>query len=265
MSDAPPDDGAPGAERTAPTDRQPDTASLTVASHRVDTGRDLTAPPTAFERGLYAVAWWLLVGLARAFFRLRVVGREHVPTDRPFILAPVHRSYLDFALVVSAASARRRMRYLGKDTLWKGPLGRLWTALGAIPVHRGSTDRAALNTCIGVVEAGEPLVMFPEGTRQEGPAVHPLFDGPAFVQARTGAPIVPVGIGGSAAAMPKGSKFPRPHRLTIVVGEPIEAPEPGENGRVGRSAVRSQTARLHEAVQALFDEAQQLAGTPNRH
>lgn len=254
----------PHDENPGDASRQPDTASLTVASQRVEITRDLTAPPTATERGLYAVVWWLLVGLARVFFRLRVQGRERIPTDRPFILAPVHRSYLDFALVVACASARRRMRYLGKDTIWKGPLGGLWTALGAIPVHRGSTDRASLNTCIGVIEAGEPLVMFPEGTRQEGPAVHPLFDGPAFVQSRTGAPLVPVGIGGSAAAMPKGSNFPRPRRLTIVVGEPIEAPEPGPNGRVGRSAVRAQTAKLHEAVQELFDEAQDLAGTPNR-
>jgi 1-acyl-sn-glycerol-3-phosphate acyltransferase len=263
MSDAPADPPPEGPSRPSGT-RQPDTSKLTVASQRVSIDRDLTAPPTAFERGLYAVAWWLLVGLARVFFRLRVEGREHVPADRPFILAPVHRSYLDFALVVACCSARRRMRYLGKDTLWKGSLGRLWTALGAIPVHRGSTDRAALATCIGVIEAGEPLVMFPEGTRQEGPDLHPLFDGPAFVQSRTGAPIVPVGIGGSAAAMPKGSKFPRPRRLTIVIGEPIEPADAGPNGRVGRHAVKEQTARLAESVQALFDEAQQLAGTPNR-
>jgi 1-acyl-sn-glycerol-3-phosphate acyltransferase len=263
MSDAPADPPPDDSPRRADT-RQPDTSKLTVASQRVNIDRDLTAPPTAFERALYAVARSLLVGLAKVFFRLRVVGRENVPADRPFILAPVHRSYLDFALVVACCSARRRMRYLGKDTLWRGAAGRLFTALGGIPVHRGSTDRAALAICIGVIKAGEPLVMFPEGTRQEGPDLHPLFDGPAFVQSRTGAPIVPVGIGGSATAMPKGSKFPRPRRLTLVIGEPIESAEAGPNGRVGRHAVKAQTARLAESVQSLFDEAQQLAGTPNR-
>ncbi len=154
------------------------------------------------------------------------------------------------------------MRYLAKDTLWKPGFGRLWDALGGIPVARGTADREALRTCIDVIESGEPLVVFPEGTRQQGPSVAPLFDGPAFVQSRTGAPIVPVGIGGSESVMPKGSKILRPHKVTVVIGEPLTAPIV-QGAKARRSSIKPQTARLSEAIQGLFDRAQELAGTPN--
>lgn len=219
-------------------------------------------PPTAGELRFYRVVRGALVGLCRAWFRVSVTGREHVPAEGPYILAPVHRSNLDFALVL--VCSKRRLRYLAKDSLWKG--GGFWakvfTALGGIPVARGTADREALRTCVEVIEAGEPLVIFPEGTRQSGPEVQELFDGPAFVQSRTGVPIVPVGIGGSEAAMPKGAKFIKPQKVSVVIGpslEPIEADGP----KARRAAIRQRTAELHEVLQGLFDDAQRRAGTPN--
>jgi len=218
------------------------------------------APPTKGELRLYGFIRRLLYGLCRLYFRLEVRGREHLP-EGPFVLSPIHRSNLDFALVSSVV--QRRMRYLAKDTLWKGVWGRLWDALGALPVHRGTPDRDSLKACVAVVKAGEPLVLFPEGTRQHGPTIQECFDGAAFVQARTGVPIVPVGIGGSEGAMPKGSKFPKPRKIVVVIGDPLPAPARAESGVVKRSSVRDQTARLSVQIQALFDEAQSLAGTPN--
>ena len=70
---------------------------------------------------------------------------------------------------------------------------------------RGSADREALRRCVAVLEAGEPLVLFPEGERKSGPTVQPLFDGAVYVALRAGVPIVPVGIGGSERVMPKGA------------------------------------------------------------
>lgn len=234
---------------------------LTVAAQRVPIGADVAAPPTFFRRWLYLVVAGFLVGVSKVFFRMRIEGIDNVPRDEPFILAPVHRSNIDFALIVACGGVRLpRLRYLAKDTLWKGAWGRLWTALGAIPVHRGTPDRVSLAACIDVLEAGEPLVMFPEGTRQSGPVVQELFDGPAYVQARTGAPIVPIGIGGSEAAMPKGTKLIRPHRVVLTVGVPLAPPERNERGRVPRRAVREQTVRLHEELQVLFDAARAAAG-----
>ena len=217
---------------------------------------------TRGELAFYGVVRALLVGLCRLWFRVSTTGRPNVPAEGAFILAPVHRSNLDFALVL--VCTRRRMRYLAKDSLWKG--GGFWakvfTALGGIPVARGTADREALRTCIDVLDAGEPLVMFPEGTRQFGPVVEEIFEGPAFVQSRTGVPIVPVGIGGSEAAMPKGSKAIKPKKVAVVVGEPLAAPE-ADGPKARRAAVHARTAELHEVLQALFDEAQRAAGSPN--
>ena len=219
-------------------------------------------PPGRGERVLYRIAWWGLATFARTWLRAEYSGLEQVPTDRPFILAPVHRSNIDFLL--AAGCTHRRQRFLAKDTLWKPGFGRLWSALGAIPVARGTADREALKACQTVIETGQPLVMFPEGTRQQGPEVQPLFDGTAFLQARTGVPIVPVGIGGSQRAMPKGKKAIRPTKVVIVIGEPMEAPVV-EGAKARRAALREQTATLHRRLQALFDEAQKRAGTPNQH
>ena len=94
---------------------------------------------------------------------------------------------------------------------------------------RGSADREALKRCIATLEGGEPLVLFPEGERKDGPLVHPLFDGAAFVAAKAGVPIIPIGIGGSARVMPRHAKLIHPAKVCVVIGKPIEA-EVGESG-----------------------------------
>ncbi len=217
--------------------------------------------PTRGELLLYRIFRGALLGFGKVWFRLRVEGAENVPESGAFILSPIHRSNIDF--LIALAVTKRRMRYLAKDTLWKPGWAKLFTALGGIPVARGTADRDALRACIEVIERGEPLVMFPEGTRQFGPEVSEFFDGPAFVQSRTGVPIIPAGIGGSAAAMPKGSKFVKPHKVVMVLGEPL-TPSETVGPKARRSAIKAQTATLSERVQELFDEAQRQAGTPNR-
>ena len=108
------------------------------------------------------------------------------------------------------------------------------------------------------------MVLFPEGTRRDGPTLFPFFDGPAYVAARTQVPIVPVGIGGSARSMPRKARFLYPTKIHIIIGEPLPPPEKKASGRVSRRSVAERTAELSEAVQALFDEAQEIAGTPNQ-
>jgi 1-acyl-sn-glycerol-3-phosphate acyltransferase len=210
---------------------------------------------------MYSIVRGAILTGAKLLGRVRVIGGERIPAG-PFVLAPVHRSNVDFALV--SLVTRRRMRYMAKDSIWKSKgLGAFVSFLGGFPVHRGSADREALRTCIEVVDGGEPLVMFPEGTRRTGPVVTDLFDGPAYIAARTHVPIVPVGIGGSEEMMPKGSKLLRPGKLVLVVGEPLPAPPPSEGGRVSRKAVRQLTEDLRVEVQRLFDDAQRRAGHPN--
>jgi 1-acyl-sn-glycerol-3-phosphate acyltransferase len=208
---------------------------------------------------LYRVTWWFLLTLNKGYWRLTIKGKENLPASGPFVLAPVHRSFIDFSLTSSIT--KRRMRYMGKDSLWKISLfGKFISALGAYPVHRGGADREALKRTVEVLEGGEPVVIFPEGTRQTGPKVQNLFEGAAYVASKVGVPIVPVGIGGSEMALRKGKKLPRPVKVTVVVGEPIMPAPPSESGRTSRRAVHELTLQLYDEVQRLFDEAQELAG-----
>jgi 1-acyl-sn-glycerol-3-phosphate acyltransferase len=207
----------------------------------------------------YAVARGAVEIVSRTVWRVEVHGRDHVPRSGPFVLAPVHRSNLD--TLIAGCVVRRRLRFMGKDSLWKYPLaGQLFTSLGGFPVHRGAPDRESLRICEEALRAGEPVVLFPEGTRQSGPVVQPIRDGAVFVAARAGVPIVPVGIGGSEWAMPKGSRGIRPVKIVAVVGAPIPAPPRSESGRVPRRAVAELTLRLHAELQALFDDALGRAG-----
>ena len=210
-------------------------------------------------RAFYAVARAVCVGFCRLWFRMSVEGLEHVPATGPFVLAPVHRSNMDTPIV--SVVTRRRLRYMGKDSLWKRAFPR-WalSALGGFPVTRGSADKEALVRCIAVLKGGEPLVLFPEGERKSGPLVQPLFDGAAFVAAKAAVPIVPVGIGGSERVMPKGSKLIYPRKVHVLVGAPIVIPG-ADQGRVPRAALTEVTTTLHDELQHLFDVAQARAGS----
>lgn len=201
----------------------------------------------AFARGLVEV-------VCRLYWRVEIRGKVNVPASGPFVIAPVHRSNIDTLL--SGCLTHRRIRFMGKDSLWKYRWsGALFSSLGAFPVHRGTPDREALRKCEAALAGGEPVVLFPEGTRQSGPIVQPLFEGAAFVAARAGVPILPVGIGGSEWAMRKGSKRISPVKVVMVVGEPIPAPARSEGSRVSRRAVAEVSQRLHATLQDLFDEA----------
>lgn len=222
-----------------------------------------TGEPTRGTRISYAIVRGFILLVAKLVGRVTIVGAEKVPTDGAYVLAPVHRSNVDFAL--AALVTKRPMRYMGKDSIWKSKaLGRFVSMLGAFPVHRGTADRDALQACTDIVNGGSPLVMFPEGTRRTGPVVEELFDGTTYVAAKTGVPIIPVGIGGSEAMMPKGAKLLRPSKLVLIVGDPVPPPARTAQGRMPRSAVSALTQRLHGDLQELFDEAQRLAGRPNR-
>ncbi len=195
----------------------------------------------------------LTTGTLRILTRMRVEGRENVPKTGGFVLAPVHRSYVDTP--ISAAVTHRRLRYMAKDSMWTNrPFGWLISSVGGFPVSRGTTDIEALKRCFLLLEQGEPIVMFPEGERKSGPVVQTLFEGAAYVAARGNVPILPVGIAGSEQVMPKGAKMIHPRKVHVIVGAPIYAVIP-ENGRAPRSEVKRLTAELHQELQRLLDTA----------
>ena len=92
------------------------------------------------SRITYFVAYWILIPVTRVYTRMTIRGREHIPKSGPFVLAPVHRSYVDTPIAGCVTS--RRMRFMGKDTMWNNhAVGWILSALGAFPVTRGTADR----------------------------------------------------------------------------------------------------------------------------
>jgi 1-acyl-sn-glycerol-3-phosphate acyltransferase len=210
-------------------------------------------------RVLYRVFWVVVYSLVKGITRFRVEGRENLP-DGPFILSAVHRSFLDTPVV--GVITGKRLRFMGKESLWNSrPLGLFLTVMGGFPVERDTIDRTALRAAEDVLSLGEPLVMFPEGTRREGPRLRreDMHDGPAFVAARAGVPIVPVGLGGTVRALPVGAKIPRPRKVVAIIGDPIMPPAK-VRGRVPRQAVRDLTDRLYDELGDLYIEARVLVG-----
>jgi 1-acyl-sn-glycerol-3-phosphate acyltransferase len=200
----------------------------------------------------YRVCAAIVSGLSKVLFRPIVTGAENIPLEGPVIIAPIHRSNVDFALTLFIS--KRKVFFMAKDSLFRVPLlGPLITHLGAFPIHRGSADRESMAHSEAVLRQGHALVLFPEGTRKEGRTIAPLHDGAMFVAARTGAKVVPVGIGGSDRAMPKGAKLPRLSKIRIVVGPALDPP--ASEKRVSRSALSAKSEELRDALQKVYDES----------
>lgn len=157
----------------------------------------------------------------RLRFGFRVEGREHEPPAGPLIIVSNHVSELD-PLVVGCA-LRRPVRFMAKVELFRPPLLRWWiTACGAFPVRRGAPDRQALRTARALLEQGEALVMFPEGTR--GASLHdlrPPEPGAALLALHTRATILPVAIIGTDTILPRGAHRLSRGTIRVRVGPPI--------------------------------------------
>jgi 1-acyl-sn-glycerol-3-phosphate acyltransferase len=194
----------------------------------------------------------LMSGLAQVFFRPSVRGRQNIPATGPVLVAPIHRSNLDFAFTLFIS--RRKVFFMAKDSLFRVPvLGGALIQLGAFPVKRGQADREAMRSAEEVLNAGHALILFPEGTRKFGPDVEPLHDGAMFIAARTHAMVVPVGIAGTDRALPDGAKIPRPVKVRIVVGTALTPPE--QSRRPSRSAIAAKTEELRRALEDTYHES----------
>lgn len=143
------------------------------------------------------------------------------------ILASNHQSFLDPVLVGMAID--HRVHYLARSSLFRPPVfGRLIHALGAHPLQRGQTDSAALRTALKILKRGEPLLLFPEGTRSRDGALGTFRSGASQLAARCEVPIIPVCVEGAYEAWPRSQTLPRPARTAVVYGEAMRAE--GQNG-----------------------------------
>jgi 1-acyl-sn-glycerol-3-phosphate acyltransferase len=209
------------------------------------------------SRRFYRAVRLVLMTVFRPLFRVQIVGAERLPRTGAYIVAPTHRSITDVPF--TSFTTTRTIRFLAKEELMSTGVGKwVFTRLGAVPVERGAADRAALRVLEQVLREGDPVALFPEGTRAEGPRLASLYDGAAYLSVKLGVPIVPIGIGGSEHILPKGSVFPRLHKVAVVVGDPLEPPRIDGGSR--RRAATKLTDELATELQRCFDDALRLAG-----
>ncbi len=146
-------------------------------------------------------------------FNMKTEGRENVPKDTAVIFAANHRTNADPPVV--AACSKGRHCFMAKEELFKNPLfGWLIRNLGAFPVSRGKGDMAVIDTAVERLENGTNLMIFPEGTRSKDGKVHRGHTGAALIAAKSGKPVVPVGIC-------FGEKLSFRTPLTVKYGKPI--------------------------------------------
>ena len=179
----------------------------------------------ALARGVNPLLYWtvraVLLPFFLVYFRLERTGRERIPTSGPVLLAANDRSFLDpFAI---GALTRRPVYYVAKRELFE----RRWQAwvlnsLGAFPIDRGAGDRDAMATARAILERGDCVVIFPEGTRvRTGPLGDP-HRGVGRLALQTGAKVVPVAVMGTEGVR-RGWRV-RPHKVRLRCGRPLSYP-----------------------------------------
>jgi 1-acyl-sn-glycerol-3-phosphate acyltransferase len=179
----------------------------------------------SLQRGVNPLIYWtlraVLVPAFLVYLRMQRVGREHLPRSGPLLLASNHRSFLDPFVI--GTLVRRPVYYMAKRELFE-KRWQAWilNALGAFPVDRGAGDRAAMDTARAILERGDCVVVFPEGTRMRpGPLGDPKR-GIGRLAVETGAPVAPVAVIGSDAVR-RGWRI-RPRKVRLRVGRPLRYP-----------------------------------------
>lgn len=205
--------------------------------------------------GVYDLTRTSTRGLIAGLCRPTVVGLENVPASGGFIVAPNHLSFLDSVLV--QALMPRPVAFFAKAEYFtgtgvKGALMRsFFQGVGSIPVERGQQAASvqALKTLLGMLEAGDGVGIYPEGTRSRDGLLYRGRTGVGWLALTTGAPVVPVGLVGTDRLQPAGSRLIRPQHFTMKIGEPLcfERTGPGHSLPARRQA----TDTIMDAIAAL--------------
>lgn len=217
-------------------------------------------PPGPLARAVGSLLLWLDRALLQGAFRLKVEGREHLPPEGPFVLAPNHTSMLD-PLALGAALDKNRLwrTYWGGwfGIMFRNPLMRAASRVArVVPIdpHHGMLANLAFG--VAALQRGYNLVWFPEGERSPSGQLQPFRPGIGLLLRAQPVPVVPVWIAGTYEVLPRGARWPRLRPITVTFGEPVdprdlEAQGQGEephtriaNGLHGRVAELAQRAPL---------------------
>lgn len=196
--------------------------------------------------GMVRRVLWLFF---RIMFRFQSFGLEHIPREGGCILVANHVSFLDPPLIGGAV--RRPLRFIARNTLLRaGFLQWFFPRIGVITIDRDKGDIAALRKAIQIVQAGNMLCLFPEGTRSPNGELQPAKGGIGFLVSKCAVPVVPVYIQGTYEAWPKGAKRMRPGKIRLFFGSPILPEDIRRIGR-GREAYEQIAALTMERIGAL--------------
>ncbi|PRQ11135.1 1-acyl-sn-glycerol-3-phosphate acyltransferase [Corynebacterium sp. 13CS0277] len=206
----------------------------------------------------------LLGPVLRVYNRPEITGAANIPATGPAILASNHQSVMDSFFLPLLCP--RQITFLAKKEYFTGTgvVGGLqrwfFTSVGQVPVDRSDAGAAqdAMNAGVKVIEAGDLLGIYPEGTRSPDGRIYKAKTGMARIALRTGAPVVPVAMFGTRQANPIGSWVLRPAKVRVAVGAPIDPVAYVEAQGLARDS--------HEAARALADHVQHiladLSGNP---
>jgi glycerol-3-phosphate dehydrogenase (NAD(P)+) len=202
-------------------------------------------------KGVNPLAYWIVRAILQPFFhlyfRLSRIGREHIPASGPVILASNHRSFLD--PFVLAVMVRRPMYFMSKkEIFFNRPVAWLLGALGAFPIDRGASDQESMATARAILERGDVVLVFPEGTRIRPGALGRPRRGVGRLALETGAPVVPIAIIGTERIR-NGWRI-RPHKVRIRAGRPLTFPR---LERPGASLAAAVTERIWPCVELQWE------------
>jgi 1-acyl-sn-glycerol-3-phosphate acyltransferase len=175
------------------------------------------------EAVVYWILKYILLGpILKLLFRPWVEGIENVPKEGPIIIAANHLSFIDSLLV--PLMVPRRLVYLGKADYFGKWYSAFFTSVNVIPVDRsgGEASMAALNAGIKELKKGHAVGIYPEGTRSPDGRLYRGKTGVARMAVAANALIVPVALIGTFEAQPADKKIPRPRKIGIRFGAPID-------------------------------------------
>lgn len=200
---------------------------------------------------LYAIGKFLSMLPCRIFGRWKVIGRENIPKRGGALLCGNHVSYIDPSAL--AAGATRQVCFMAKLELFQIPvLGFLIRGAGTFPVKRGTADRGALRKAIELLQSGQLVGIFPEGTRSLDGELKPPEAGAAMIALRAKVPVIPVALINTRKLLPPHSFFFRFSRIKVVYGRPVKLDDLYDKG--GRQTIEEAGTRIMSAIGELLNE-----------